>query len=651
MAGNTSPPLAASQGWWLLATAVAAMVPLTFHLPAWLSLAAAAALAWRGWRGWHRLPPLPRWILVLLVVAGCGAVLGQYRTLFGQNPGVALLVLLLSLKLLEARNTRDGLAIIFLTCFLALAQFFYAQGILTALVTMATTLVAVASMISLADPRQRPRTLLHRAATMLAQASPCMLVLFVLFPRVQGPLWGLPKDAGSSLTGLSDIMEPGSISQLSQSDAIAFRVLFAGPLPPSSRLYWRGPVLSEFDGRNWRMPRHFLRLGLPYEEPAEGGIEYEITLEAHGKPWLFALELPGRPPDEALATHDFQLLAKEPVSSRRRYTLRSYLDLHPGQEEAEASRQRLRRLPEGSNPRIRALAEGWRATARNDDEVLRLAQNFFLRQQLLYTLEPPLLGEHAADEFLFDTRQGFCEHFASAFAVALRAAGVPARVVTGYQGGEVNPVDGYLAVRQFEAHAWTEVWLPGRGWLRVDPTAITAPARIESSLAAAIPAGDQLPLLARSNLAWLRELRHRRDAVNNAWNQWVLGYNPERQRQVLRRIGFSSPNRQSMIAALAVVTAVSLSSLAVWRLRRRRRDPLLALWEKISRRLARHGLARRATEGPQDYAARVTAALPHAAGEIQALAALFSRLRYGRTDENAPALLHVLRRRTAAFRP
>ncbi len=652
MAGRTSPPLTDRQGGWLLATAVAVIAPLTPHVPPWLSVPAMVALAWQGWLTWRRYRPPPRWTLALLVIAGCAAVIWQYRTLFGQNPGVALLILLLSLKLLEARSVRDGLAIVFLAYFLALAQFFYSQNIPTALATLAPTLLTTSTMISLVDPRPAPVALLRRAGTMLLQSAPCMLVLFVLFPRVQGPLWGLPKDAASTLTGLSDIMEPGSISQLSQSDAIAFRVRFAGPLPPSSQLYWRGPVLSEFDGRAWRMPRSLARMGLPYKEPATGGIEHEITLEAHGKPWLFALELPGHAPEEAVATHDFQLLAKQALINRTRYSLRSYPELRAGQDESPLLLQQLRRLPEDSNPRIRALAEGWQEQTRDDGELLLLAQRFFLRQQLQYTLEPPLLGTHAADEFLFDSKQGFCEHFASAFAVAMRAAGVPARVVTGYQGGEMNPVDGYLAVRQFEAHAWTEVWLAGSGWQRVDPTAITVPARIETSLAAAIPATDSLPLLARSDLAWLREFRHRRDALNNAWNQWVLGYTVQRQRQVLRRLGLSAPDWRSMTAAMTVVSAITLSALAAWTLRRRReRDPAVIQWDRLSRRLTRQGLARRPQEGPHDYAARVAAGLPRAAAEVQAMATLFSRLRYGRDDGEHPDRLAELRRRVAAFNP
>ncbi len=649
-----SPPLALAQVWWLLATGLVVMVPLASHVPVWLTAAALATFIWRGWLAWQGRPLPARWLLILLVFAGSGGVMAQFRTLFGQNPGVALLILFLALKQLEARTARDGLAIVFLAYFLALAQFFYSQAIPAAFATAFVTLVATATLLSLADHRPSPRTQLRQAGALLLQATPFMLLLFVLFPRVQGPLWGLPKDANSGLTGLSESMAPGTISQLSQSDAIAFRVRFSeGAAPPArQQRYWRGPVLSDFDGRTWHVGRGAPRRQLPYAEPDTGGIDYEVTIEPHGKPWLFALEMPGQTTADSLATPDFQLLAKEPVTSRRRYSLRSYPDLHVGLDDPEALRSRALSLPANSNPRIRQLAAGWRASAGNDEDILRRAEAFFLGQGLIYTLTPPMLGEQAADEFLFDSKQGFCEHFANAFAIALRAAGVPARVVTGYQGGEENPVDGYLTVRQYDAHAWTEVWLAKRGWLRVDPTAISAPTRIDLNLAAAVPAGDPLPILMRVDLAWLRDLRYRWDAVTNTWNQWVLGYNPERQRLLLQRLGMVEPDWRTMTAVLTALCGVAMLVLTAWTLRHRRRlDPTAVLWSRLSQRLSRRGLARHAAEGPLAYAERVAAARPEAAADMRAMAALYARLRYGRRSADAPALIDQLRRRITAFRP
>lgn len=651
---RTSPPLTRQQTGWLLAAGVAAIAPLAFHVQAWLVTAAGLALAWRAWLAWRGQPLPPRWLLVFLVMAGCAGVLWQFRTLFGQNPGVALLILFLALKQLESRSVRDGLAVVFLAFFLALAVFFYSQAIPVAVAAAINVLFATATLLALADPRTTATALLRRAGLFLLQAAPLALLLFVLFPRVQGPLWALPRDAGSATTGLSDTMAPGSISQLSQSDAIAFRARFPAGLPAQRSLYWRGPVLTEFDGRAWRPANETPQPQFPYAEPTGGGIDYETIIEPHGHRWLFALEMPGATVAGTQATRDYQLLAKEALAARQRYALRAYPEFRAGSDDAPAQRQRALRLPPGSNPRIRALAAQWRAQAGGDDDaVLRLAQSFFRNQRLVYTLMPPLLGEQTADEFLFDTRQGFCEHFANAFAVAMRAAGIPARVVTGYQGGEVNPVDGWLIVRQYDAHAWTEVWLAGRGWLRVDPTAISAPSRIDLNLAAAVPAGDPLPLLVRVDLGWLRDLHFRWDAVNNAWNQWVLGYNPERQRDLLRRLGMPQPDWQHMTATLAVLAGLALLALTAWTLRNRRRpDPALAQWDKLSRRLARRGLARRPAEGPQDYALRVGTALPAAQSDMAVIATLYGRLRYGRVaPELLDELLDELRRRVASFRP
>lgn len=649
MAKPSGTPLTPTQTWWLIATGVAVIAPLAPHVQPWLSIAAALALVWRAALAWLRKPLPSRWLLMLLVVAGTAGVHWQYRTLLGQNPGVALLIVFLALKHLEARSTRDGLAIVFLAFFLALAQFFYSQAIPAAMASAAGVLVATATLLALADARALPAALLRRAGVMLLQAMPLMLLLFVLFPRVQGPLWALPRTANSATTGLSDTMAPGSISQLSQSDAIAFRVHFAAGLPAQKLLYWRGPVLPEFDGRAWRPMTEKPRDQLPYVEPESGGLDYEIIVEPHGRHWLFALELPGATTAATLATRDYQLVAREPVTVRQRHLLRAYPTLQAGADDAESVRHRALFLPADSNPRIRALAGEWRAGAQSDEDVLRAAQTFFLRQRLIYTLAPPVLGEQTADEFLFDTRQGFCEHFANAFAVAMRAAGIPARVVTGYQGGEVNPVDGWLIVRQYDAHAWTEVWLAGRGWLRIDPTAISAPTRIDFNLAAAVPAGDPLPLLMRVDLAWLRDIRFRWEAVANTWNQWVLGYNPERQRDLLRRLGMPQPDWQTMTAALAVLSGLALLALTAWTLRQRqRRDAALALWEKLSKRLARRGLARRPAEGPLDYAQRVAASLPQVADDIHTIAGLYARLRYG---PGSPALLDELRNRMSSFRP
>ncbi|WP_310448716.1 DUF3488 and transglutaminase-like domain-containing protein [Sulfuritalea sp.] len=642
-------PVSGRQAWWLLATALAASAPLAQQVPLWLSLAATSAFAWRAaltWRQWH-LPP--RWLLVLLVMAGTVGVFLQYRTIMGRTPGIALLVMFLALKLLELRAARDAVATALLCYFLVLGQFLFTQTIATALLAGLTVLITTAALLAASDDRPQPQQQLRRAALMLAQAMPFMLLLFVLFPRVQGPLWGLPQDRFSAVSGLSDTMAPGTIAQLSQSDAIAFRVRFQGAVPAQSQLYWRGPVMPAFDGRSWRVTQ--TRGAYPAVPYSGSGtpVDYEVTLEPHGKFWLFALEMPATLPADSALTIDYQPIARQAVRNRLRYTQSAWPEAIAGEKESPAVLRAALALPKAGNPRTRAIGAAWRAQHGDDGAaILAAAENLFNQQLLIYTLNPSLLGADMVDEFLFDTKRGFCEHFAAAFVFSLRTAGVPARVVAGYQGGEVNPVDGYLEVRQYDAHAWAEAWIAGRGWVRIDPTAISAPSRINSNLAAAIPAGEGLPLLARA--AWLKDLRYRLDAVTNGWNQWVLGYNPQRQRDLLASLGMSAPDWRSMTAVLSVLCGAVMLGLTAWILRNRLRvDPALAAWRRFTHRLAKRGIAWQSWEGPLAFAERAAAKAPlHAAG-IREIAMLYAGLRYGPAPQGSD--LERLKRRIAAFKP
>lgn len=644
-----NPALSARQTPWLVLCAAVVLAPLIPHLPLWLSLGAGAALAWRGWL-WTRHASLPsRWWVTLLVLAGTVAVFLNYKTVFGRDPGAALLALFLALKLMELRTLRDAMTVVFLCYFLQIAVFFHSQDPHRAALTVATSLFITATLIKLNDDTQPFAFSLRKAALMLAQAAPFMLALFLLFPRVQGPLWGMPQDAYSGLSGLSDTMEPGSISDLTLSGAIAFRVNFAAAPPPQHQLYWRGPVLTSFDGRAWRQNRPSLSPSMPYTSSGTG-LDYTVTLEAHDKTWLFALELPAAPPSGAFATTDFQLVAGTPVRTRQRYELRSYPGFSAGADEAESAQRTALQLPAESNPRARALAVQWRAETADDAELMRRALRYFREQGFVYTLSPPLLGVDAVDEFLLDTRRGFCEHYASSFVFLMRAAGVPARVVTGYQGGEMNPIDGYLIVRQSDAHAWAEVWMRDRGWLRVDPTAMIAPSRVDRGLAAAVPLGDPLPFVIRADYGWLRALRFRWEAASNTWNQWVLGYNALRQRDVLERLGMSTPDWREMTAALALLCGMILLGLTGWALRQRSQsDPAQQAWERMSRKLAQQGLARHAWEGPLDYAERIAQARPQVAGEVRALAQLYIAARYA--PHPRPEALRQLQQRVRALHP
>ena len=637
----------------LLVALVPVLGPHVAHLPGWCSAFAGLMFAWRAFITWRetklplRLPS--RWLLMFLMALALGATLYTHRTLFGRDAGVTFVTVLLSLKLLETRTRRDAVVAIFLSYFLILTNFFYSQSIATAaLMLLSLVLITAALIAANRDAGEMPvLPQMRLAGVIILQAFPMMLLLFVLFPRVQGPLWGLPVDAQAGVSGLSDSMSPGLITRLSLSDGIAFRVRFSGPAPRASDLYWRGPVLSLFDGRNWRVqsanpsrPARFEAAGPPFD--------YEVTLEPSGKPWLFALEMPTRLPDFGKLTADLQPVTEKLVNHRLRYEARSHPGYRPIPTEESADLLPYLALPPRSNPRTRELIAGWLFEGANPVQLVERALRHFRTEEFFYTLDPPLLDNHPVDEFLFIARRGFCEHYASAFVVMMRIGGVPARVVTGYQGGEINPVDGVFTVRQSDAHAWTEVWLRGRGWTRVDPTAAVSPARVERGMSGALPERFTPPLLSRLagrwGGTWLNQVRFNWEALANHWNQFVLNYSPDRQRETLERIGIRSPTWQDMVIAMAL--GVGLVSLAVtgWLLRAvRERDPVQRAWLALCARLARKGLAREAHEGALDYAARIgggprSGTDSHLAGALREIAARYAALRYGPKPDKVKVL-------------
>ena len=632
MANRKSPPLEAGAIPWLLAVALATAAPHAAHLPSWLNLSAAAALAWRAWL-WRTRADLPaRWLLALVVLAGAAAIGLQFGTLFGRDSGVALIVFFMAMKPLEMRTRRDSTALIMLGFFLLLTHYFYSQSIATGLWLLAATTLLVATLMRINGGAQPPLAIARDAALLLAQSLPLMLLLFVLFPRISGPLWGLPLDAHAGRSGLAERMSPGSINRLIESGAIALRVEFSGEPPPQAERYWRGPVLDDYDGLTWSAGQRGTR---PPETAS--GIEtrgpvyaYVSTIEANNQRWLLALDLPLATPPASLLTRRFETLASAPLRARARFALRSAPQALANRSEDPALLQQSLRLPPRINPRSRALAQRWRANLAAAQDISDQALRYFADNDFVYTLRPPLLGQDAVDDFLFVTRRGFCEHYASAYVVLMRAAGIPARVVTGYQGGEVNPVDGYLAVRQSDAHAWAEIWIAGRGWLRVDPTAAVAPSRIERGIEAALPVGEPLPALVRIDADWLRELRNYLEAANNRWNQWVLGYNPQRQRELLSALGFADPDWRRMSLALTALGALTLAIVGVATLRQHQRaTPAQRAWQRFCRRLERHGVRRDDWEGPLAFAARVARDKPPLAAICREAAGLYAQLHYG----------------------
>ena len=613
---------------WLIGSLALVIAPHALRAPWWLTLLTLCLLAWRFYYSLDRSPLPSRWLVLGIALVAMLGVWIEYRSLFGRQPGILLLMLFAGLKLLETRTHRDATAAAFLGYFLVITNFLYSQSIPTALLMCAALFAITATLVGFNAPNRAPRANLRTAGLLLAHAAPAALLLFLLFPRVSTPLWGLPQDAYAGLTGLSETMSPGNLSSLAQSDAIAFRAEFDGEAPPQALRYWRGPVMWDFDGRTWSIGNSLPSRAPP---PAAGQAvyRYDVVLEPHNRNWLFALESAASVPPQARYSGDGQILGRFPVRTRLRYQLSSVVAPAQDADEAPHLLRRALRLPAGVNPKASALAEQWRASARDDAEVLARAVAYLRQGRFLYTLEPPLLGAHSVDDFLFDAKAGFCEHFSSAFVFLMRAAGIPARVVTGYQGGELNPFDRIVTVRQSDAHAWAEVFLRGRGWLRVDPTAASVPGRVESGLARAVPQSEQA-LMQRAGLEWLRDLRYQWEAAAHKWNVWVLGYNPERQRELMSLFGIRDSDWRSLTATLFTALGVMTVLLLAWSLRRvTRPDPVQRAWRAFCAKLAARGVERAPQEGPRHYAERAARALPAARRPILHIAALYISLRYG----------------------
>ncbi len=627
-------PLRSAQVYSMLGVLVAVLAPHVIRLPGWVSAAVAVMLAARGWLAWWGAALPGKWLLIPLTLLGTAGVVLTYGPGLGRDAAVALLAIMLGLKVLEVKALRDATVAVCLGFFLIITNFLYSQTIPTALFMVIVMAWLTATLVALQD---RNHTLaasqaLRTAASLMLQAVPLTIALFLLFPRVQGPIFGFPQATSAAVTGLSDTMSPGSLSRLSLSDEVAFRVRFASPTPAPQGLYWRGPVLWDFDGRTWTTGDvASTATGGVHHQASSSVVRYTVTLEPHYTRWVFAIDLPTAAPPNTVLTNDYQLLSTRSVRNRLRYDVSSQLDYRYGLDEQPTLLRRALQVPRGYNPKSLELARQIRQLSSSDADVVKNALDVFRSQPFFYTLVPPELGRDAVDEFLFLTRRGFCEHYASSFVFLMRAAGIPARVVVGYQGGEMNPLGDYMIVRQSEAHAWAEVWLSDQGWVRVDPTAAVSPARIQAGIAGAVPAGEPLPISVRGNWQVLNRIRFTWDAMANFWNQWVLGYTPDRQTKLFTDVGLRAPTWQTLAVLLMSVAGVVVGAVALLVLRQlllARPDPVVRMWAAFCRKLAKRGTRKSPGEGPRDFARRAAAEQPALEPKINAIAELYIGVRY-----------------------
>ncbi len=631
------------------------------HVPLWMVLAALCLIVWRylidnlGWRSPGSL------VRMLLAIAMVVMVYIHHQSLLGRDPGVAMLFGLTGLKALELRRLRDYLLTVFLLYFLTLAAFLYSQslwvGAYALLVVALTTLCLVQLNQALGTPLTRGMRL---AGGLLIKSIPLMCIVYLLFPRIQGSLWGVPVDAYGT-TGLNERLQMGSVHQLISNDRVAFRVEFDGEPPANRDLYWRALVLEDTDGRVWTRRNDLDDDPVP-EAIRERGreVNYNVTLEPHNQRWLVALELPTVTPAMARRRAGYVVEAKRKIRKRFRYQVRSHLDYRTG---ALSRDQRFwgLHLAKAPTPRMQQLVDDWRATAQTPAALVQLSLNYFREEPFFYTLSPGDIGNNPVDEFLFETRRGYCEYFATSFVTLMRMADVPSRLVVGYQGGEWNSAGNYMVVRGYDAHAWAEVWLPGRGWQRADPTAAVAPERVELGFSVlnrmaqngqAFGVLDVDDALAAAQLSWwqrgFRETGFYLDFLNNTWNQLVLDYDVDQQREWLRAFGIKAPAWIVLTGTLVLVVALLLLIMAAVMLQpRRHRDPVVAWYRRFCAKLARLGLERAGYEGPWDFAQRVSRQRPDLDSEVRRITSTYVDVRY----RNRLAALPALRRQIRQFRP
>lgn len=663
MSLDTNRAIANSTVFWLFAALLMAVMPHASRIPLLVTALFLVLLSWRYMMVIYRWKALSRTSRVALTGLGLATVYLTQGTLIGRDAGISLLITMLGVKLLEMHNDRDVYITIMISYFLVITHFLYSQSLLTAFYMLAVVVVITTTLIDLNRHEHKGasqiKSNLKSAGALMLQAVPFMLFLFILFPRIGGPIWAFQDPASSASTGLDDEMEPGKISNLTGSDAVAFRVTFNGAIPAPTNRYWRGPVMWYTDGKRWRglngTQTPPVSDALELFQPRSAPLNYTVTLEPSNRKWLFALDLPASIPNEAVLTQDFQLLTAKPITRRLRYDMTSYIDFKV-HSLSDTELARALQLPPGVNPATQNLGRQWRQEYGVDMQIVGAALTKFSSEQFYYSLTPPLLlTADPIDKFLFDTRKGFCEHYSAAFVTLMRAAGVPARVVTGYQGGELNPVGNYLVVRQRDAHAWAEVWLEGYGWFRVDPTAAVAPARIESSINSALsrdsdivqfelPAGGPVREL-------LQKIRFGWDSVNNGWNQWVLNYNETEQKSFLSNLGVGIESWRDMVVALGIAIFSLLGMFAAMVVLKNYQspDPIVRLWQSYCKKLRRKGVQRWHHEGPRTFAERVVQTRPDLASAVNDITRRYIAIRYA--GEHSAENVKQLRDAIGRFNP
>lgn len=642
LTGNKEPLIMEATSLYALAALLTLVqLPHLLNLPIWVSAFGISVIALRVYA--RRTPNKPAWQFLfssptVTTVAIIGALLIRfhYGYFLGRDPCVAFLFLLVSLKFAEYRRSSDATLLLGLACVLMLTQYFYSQSIIAAIVTLPAVFALGHALAVLRDPSHEmaAKPQLRLIGKLLMQGLPIAIALFLLFPRFSGPLWSMPDDA-TAKTGLSDTMRPGDIGDLSQSNEVAFRVEFNGEVPPPDSRYWRGPVLTNFDGFTWSPEKNLSEAYPAANNPS--ALEYTVMLQPHKSHWLFALDqavsIPakdgsltpvGTTSNFASLTTSGQLLANEPITRVTRYTQRSMVS---GEFSAPVKPTASELNYPGNMPRTVNLAAQISSDSQSASEYANRVLQRFNQLDYHYTLQPGLLGDTPVDEFLFDTQKGFCEHYASAFTLMMRAAGIPARVVTGYLGGEMN--DDYMIVRQSDAHAWSEAYIDGV-WQRFDPTAAVAPSRVEQGLSAALPQGELTGFRHNKAFTWTNKFSLAWDALNHDWQRLIVDYNNDSQENLFEKLGLPNMKLWQITAFILAVAGL----WALWMLRsplqRNRKHLSVAdkVWKKLENWLSTQSITRATSETPQAFLDRACLELKHGENELRQIGKLLMPARF-----------------------
>jgi len=608
-----------------------AIAPYLLQLPIWIIFWCLFLWGYCFLSGRYIRPGPKKWMRWILTLGGITGVLLTFARHFDSDAYVGLLAIAAGLKPLELHTQRDKVVATFLAYFMIIPSLFYSSTLATALHMCLSVFFTTAVLIHINHPRKHLAANFGLSARIMAQALPLLIILFFLFPRIQGSFFGLTVRS-TGLSGFTDHLTLGNISNIARSGKIAFRVKFEGRIPDRKLRYWRGLVFEKFNDMGWTRGKPAVAdtETLIGEKP----VEYTVTMEPHNKKWLFALDLPIAAPKGAKMLQDRTLILFRSVNQRTLFQMKSSTVYNTGP--LRPWHLAARKLPVSGNLKSIALARTW---ANTPEKTVKKALAYFRENNFLYTLNPPPLGKNSIDDFLFQTRKGYCGHYASAFAFLMRAANIPSRIVGGYLGGELNPFGNYLIVRQSDAHAWVEVWLPDKGWVRVDPTSVVAPERIEQGPAQALPPEERATFLKLPDLGpisrYAKQIRLRWDALNTHWNRRIMGYSYQRQKNLLEKIGIKADSfKGSLKASVLVLGLISLFAGLIFagffRKSTTGKDVIQQTYYKFCLKLGRIGFSRRPGQGPLDYATLASSSRKDLQKQIHDITRLYLLLRYSK---------------------